>query len=52
LTTADKKLFGLVNCCNRGAPMRQLFSNLALILSASGPGAGGFSSYTYDVLFT
>ena len=50
----DKKLFGLVNCCNRGGTGASgLFSNLSLILSASGSlGRAGFSSYTYDALFT
>ena len=50
----DKKLFGLVNCCNRGGTSASgLFSNLSLILSASGQlGRAGFSSYTYDALFT
>ena len=50
----DKKLFGLVNCCNRGGSNASgLFSNLSLILSAGGQaGRAAFSSYTYDALFT
>ena len=48
-----KKLFGLVNCCNKGGSPSSLFSNLNLILGAGGQalGAAG-SSYPYDALFT
>ena len=48
-----KKLFGLVNCCNKGGTDGSLFSNLNLILGAGGQALGAVgSSYTYDALFT
>ena len=48
-----KKLFGLVNCCNKGGSDGSLFSNLNLILGAGGQALGAVgSSYTYDALFT
>jgi len=52
--TCTKKLFGLVNCCNRGGTNAlTLFNNLSLAVNAvSAVGKAGFSSYTYDALFT
>lgn len=52
--TCTKKLFGLVNCCNRGGTgALTLFNNLSLAVNAvSAVGKAGFSSYTYDALFT
>ena len=51
--TCTKKLFGLVNCCNRGGTNALgMFSNLSLAVNAvSTVGKAGFSSYTYDALF-
>lgn len=47
-----KKLFGLVNCCNKGGTDSSLFTNLNLILGAGGQALGALgSSYTYDALF-
>lgn len=48
-----KKLFGLVNCCNKGGtPARSLFSNYSIASSAvSTIGKAAVSSYTYDALF-
>jgi hypothetical protein len=48
-----KKLFGLVNCCNRGGtPAWSLFSNLSIAQSAvGGLGRASTSSYVYDALF-
>lgn len=52
--TCTKKLFGLVNCCNRGGTSAgSLFTNLSLAVNAvSTVGRAAFSSYTYDALFT
>jgi conjugal transfer mating pair stabilization protein TraN len=52
--TCTKKLFGLVNCCNRGGTKAlTLFTDLSLAVNAiSTVGKAGFSSYTYDALFT
>jgi conjugal transfer mating pair stabilization protein TraN len=52
--TCTKKLFGIVNCCNKGGTDAvSSFSNLSLALSAvSTVGKAAFSSYTYDALFT
>ena len=51
--TCTKKLFGLVNCCNRGGTNAiSMFTNLSLAVNAiSTVGKAGFSSYTYDALF-
>jgi conjugal transfer mating pair stabilization protein TraN len=47
-----KKLFGLVNCCDKGGSESSLFSNLNLILGAGGHALGAIgSTYTYDALF-
>lgn len=48
-----KKLFGLVNCCNRGGtPAAGLFTNLSIAQSAMGGlGRAATSSYVYDALF-
>jgi conjugal transfer mating pair stabilization protein TraN len=48
-----KKLFGLVNCCNKGGTSaRSLFSNYAIASSAvSTLGKAAVSTYTYDALF-
>lgn len=50
----SKKLFGLVNCCNRsGGGASSLLANLSLGLGAvSSVGKAAFSTYTYDSLFT
>jgi conjugal transfer mating pair stabilization protein TraN len=52
--TCTKKLFGLVNCCNKGGTNAiSMFTNLSLALNAiSTVGKASFSSYTYDALFT
>ena len=52
--TCTKKLFGLVNCCNKGGTNAlSMFNNLSLALNAiSTVGKASFSSYTYDALFT
>ena len=52
--TCTKKLFGLVNCCNRGGTNAiSMFTNLSMAVNAiSTVGKAGFSSYTYDALFT
>lgn len=52
--TCTKKLFGLVNCCNRGGTNAlSMFTNLSLALRAIPiVGKAAFSSYTYDALFT
>lgn len=52
--TCTKKLFGLVNCCNRGGTnASSLFTNLSMAVNAvSTVGRAAFSSYTYDALFT
>ena len=51
--TCTKKLFGLVNCCNRGGTNALgMFTNLSLAVNAvSSVGKAAFSSYTYDALF-
>lgn len=48
-----KKLFGLVNCCNKGgSAARSLFTNYAIASSAVGSiGKAAVSNYTYDALF-
>jgi conjugal transfer mating pair stabilization protein TraN len=48
-----KKLFGLVNCCNKGGTgARSLFNNYSIASSAvSTIGKAAVSSYTYDALF-
>jgi conjugal transfer mating pair stabilization protein TraN len=52
--TCSKKLFGLVNCCNRGGTNAiSMFTNLSMAVNAIATvGKAGFSSYTYDALFT
>ncbi len=46
-----KKLFGLVNCCNKGGSgSGSLFSNSA-IAAATTAGRAGVSTYMYDALF-
>ncbi len=46
-----KKLFGLVNCCNKGGSgSGSLFSNSA-IAAATAAGNAGVSTYMYDALF-
>ena len=51
--TCTKKLFGLVNCCNRGGTNAlSMFTNLSMAINAvSTVGKAAFSSYTYDALF-
>jgi conjugal transfer mating pair stabilization protein TraN len=51
--TCTKKLFGLVNCCNRGGTNAlAMFTDLSLAINAaSRVGKAAFSSYTYDALF-
>jgi conjugal transfer mating pair stabilization protein TraN len=48
-----KKLFGLVNCCNKtGGVNFQAFSNYSVMLSAAkGVGQAAASTYTYDALY-
>ena len=47
-----KKLFGLVNCCNRGGVNIGAFSNWAVLSAALGQARGVVgSTYTYDALF-
>jgi conjugal transfer mating pair stabilization protein TraN len=49
----QKKLFGLVNCCNGAGTDTSLFSDFNLIDAAGGQALGAFGSrYTYDALFT
>ena len=52
--TCTKKLFGLVNCCNRGGTNAlSMFTDLSMAMNAvSTVGKAAFSSYTYDALFT
>lgn len=45
-----KKLFGLVNCCNKGGSDGSMFSNSAIAAASTG-GQALVSTYTYDALF-
>jgi conjugal transfer mating pair stabilization protein TraN len=51
--TCTKKLFDLVNCCNRGGTQAlTMFTDLSLAVNAvSTVGKAAFSNYTYDALF-
>ena len=51
--TCTKKLFELVNCCNRGGTQAlTMFTDLSLAVNAvSTVGKAAFSNYTYDALF-
>jgi conjugal transfer mating pair stabilization protein TraN len=47
-----KKLFGLVNCCNKSGGAGGMFSNQSVATAALGQAAGAASStYVYDALF-
>ena len=48
-----KKLFGLINCCNRGGSNAgSMFANFAVLAAAGGIAKGAVgSTYTYDALF-
>lgn len=48
-----KKLFGLVNCCNKAAGLNgAMFSNVSIAMSVLGQvGKAAVSTYTYDALF-
>ncbi|MBL0123753.1 MAG: conjugal transfer protein TraN [Betaproteobacteria bacterium] len=47
-----KKLFGLVDCCNKAGTKFGLFTNLSLALAAVGTvSKAATSSYTFDALF-
>ena len=47
-----KKLFGLVDCCNKGGTQFGMFTNLSLALAAAGTvSKAATSSYTFDALF-
>ena len=48
----QKKLFGLVNCCQSSGSNGAMFTDLNLILAAGGKAVGALgSTYTYDALF-
>ncbi|MDX9943305.1 MAG: conjugal transfer protein TraN [Azonexus sp.] len=50
--TCKKKLFGLVNCCNRSGIGSEMFNNLALATGMTGGVSGaGQSNYMFDGLF-
>jgi conjugal transfer mating pair stabilization protein TraN len=51
--TCTKKLFELVNCCNRGGTQAlTMFTDLSVAVNAvSTVGKAAFSNYTYDALF-
>lgn len=48
-----KKLFGLVNCCNRGgSPAGSMFNNLSIAMGTGAAiGKAAVSSYAFDALF-
>jgi hypothetical protein len=47
-----KKLFGLVNCCNRGSTLQGCSAICRCPCGRRSAGRAAFSSYTYDALFT
>lgn len=49
-STCRKKLWGLVNCCNKGGSSSGMFSN-GSIAAASTAGSALASTYTFDALF-